>query len=152
MRKGSCTANARLQSFEKGMFFCKLTVGFLQLNRQSSVSLGLCELLPQHVYKTPFIFSLPCMSQNSHPFSQTKHFPFVKKLSYCHQKLPIFVTNAVNFRSAITYCPPKNNAVLFHFALNPYAVKPEPSTDSKPFRRRFVRKAGFGLCCQKTLL
>ena len=126
MRKGSCTANARLQSFEKGMFFCKLTVGFLQLNRQSSVSLGLCELLPQHVYKTPFIFSLPCMSQNSHPFSQTKHFPFKQTILlpskatlfsqterhpfeqtffYFPPTQPFSATNTANSHPAITYCP-----------------------------------------------
>ena len=28
VRNGSCTADARLRSFEKGMFCCKLTVGF----------------------------------------------------------------------------------------------------------------------------
>ena len=36
-------------------------------------------------------------------------------------------------------------------ALNPYAVTPEPRTDSKPFRRRFVRKTGFGSCRRKFL-
>ena len=37
------------------------------------------------------------------------------------------------------------------FALIPYAVTPEPRTDSKPFRRRFVRKTGFGSCRRKFL-
>ena len=36
-------------------------------------------------------------------------------------------------------------------ALTPYAVTPEPRTDSKPFRRRFVRKAGFGSYRRKLL-
>ena len=36
-------------------------------------------------------------------------------------------------------------------ALTPYAVTPEPRTDSKPFRRRFVRKTGFGSCRRKFL-
>ena len=36
-------------------------------------------------------------------------------------------------------------------ALNPYAVTPERRTDSKPFRRRFVRKTGFGSCRRKYL-
>ena len=34
-------------------------------------------------------------------------------------------------------------------AQNPYAVTPERRTDSKPFRRRFVRKNGFGSCRRK---
>ena len=45
----------------------------------------------------------------------------------------------------------KNTAILLSSALNPYAVTPEPRTDSKPFRRRFVRKTGFGSCRQKYL-
>ena len=36
-------------------------------------------------------------------------------------------------------------------ALNPYAVTPERRTDSKPFRRRLVRKTGFGSCRRKLL-
>ena len=59
---------------------------------------------------------------------------------------------AALFHPAITYCPPKNTAILLSFALTPYAVKPERRTDSKPFRRRFVRKAGFGSCRWKALL
>ena len=58
---------------------------------------------------------------------------------------------AALFCPAITYCPQKNTAVLLISALNPYAVKPEPRTDSKPFRRRFVRKTGFGSCRRKFL-
>ena len=58
---------------------------------------------------------------------------------------------AAFFCPAITYCPPKNTAILLSFALTPYAVKPERRTDSKPFRRRFVRKAGFGSCRRKIL-
>ena len=45
----------------------------------------------------------------------------------------------------------KNTAILLSSALNPYAVTPEPRTDSKPFRRRFVRKTGFGSCRWKLL-
>ena len=36
-------------------------------------------------------------------------------------------------------------------ALNPYAVTPEPRTDSKPFRRCLVQKTGFGSCRRKLL-
>ena len=45
----------------------------------------------------------------------------------------------------------KNTAILLSSALNPYAVTPEPRTDSKPFRRRFVGKTGFGTSRRKTL-
>ena len=58
---------------------------------------------------------------------------------------------AALFCPAITYCPQKNTAVLLISALNPYAVTPERRTDSKPFRRRFVRKTGFGSCRWKLL-
>ena len=46
----------------------------------------------------------------------------------------------------------KNTAILLSSALNPLAVTPERRTDSKPFRRRFARKTGFGSCRRKTLL
>ena len=62
-----------------------------------------------------------------------------------------FLPSIFHSHPAITYCPPKNDAVLVISALNPYAVTPEPRTDSKPFRRRFVRKTGFGSCCRKLL-
>ena len=52
---------------------------------------------------------------------------------------------------AITYCSQKNTVVLLISALTPLAVTPEPRTDSKPFRRRFARKTGFGSCRRKYL-
>ena len=63
-----------------------------------------------------------------------------------------FLPSIFHSHPAITYCPPKNDAILFIFALNPHAVTPEPRTDSKPFRRCFVQKTGFGSCRRKTLL
>ena len=45
----------------------------------------------------------------------------------------------------------KNTAILLSSALNPYAVTPEPRTDSKPFRRHFVGKTGFGTSRRKFL-
>ena len=82
---------------------------------------------------------------------QTKSFLFAQALPDCLKKQPLFATNTANFHPAITYCPQKNTAILLPSALNPYAVTPEPHTDSKPFRRRFVRKAGFGSCRWKLL-
>ena len=40
VRKGYLCANARLRSFEKGMLYCKLTVGFRGWNLRLHVSLG----------------------------------------------------------------------------------------------------------------
>ena len=76
---------------------------------------------------------------------------YLNKPFYCSQTPPISATDTANSHPAITCCPPKNDAVLFIFALTPYAVTPERRTDSKPFRRRFVRKTGFGLCRRKLL-
>ena len=106
------------------------------------------------------------------PFSQTKSFSFAESFANCPQKPPVYVQkifylhkpflvfiqstpfppSAFHSHPAITYCPPKNTAVLLISALTPYAVTPEHRTDSKPFRRRLVRKAGFGSCRRKTLL
>ena len=66
-------------------------------------------------------------------------------------KRQAFPSSISHSHPAITYCPPKNTAILFISALNPYAVTPERRTDSKPFRRRFVRKTGFGSCRRKYL-
>ena len=105
-----------------------------------------------------------------HPILQTKSFPFEQAFRFYSQKPSFFEPKAFllhrpfftipsnpflpsisHSHPAITYCPPKNDAVLFIFALNPHAVTPEPRTDSKPFRRRFVRKTGFGSCRRKYL-
>ena len=87
-----------------------------------------------------------------HPILQTKSISFAQSFLNYHPKQPFSTTNTANSHPAITYCPSKNAAVLLQSALNPYAVTPEPRTDSKPFRRRFVRKTGFGSCCRKALL
>ena len=83
-------------------------------------------------------------------FSQPKHCLFEQAI--------LLFSNAANFRNRHRKFPPshnllfaKNTAILFLFALTPYAVTPEPRTDSKPFRRRFVRKTGFGSCRRKYL-
>ena len=99
--------------------------------------------------KLSFCTSLAILK--SQPFLQTKSFLSAQAFPYRPQKQPFSATNTANFRPAITYCPPKNTAVLFLTALTPYAVTPERRTDSKPFRRRFVRKTGFGSCRRKLL-
>ena len=87
-----------------------------------------------------------------HPILQTKSISFAQSFLNYHPKQPFSTTSAALSHPAITYCSPKNSVVLFIFALNPHAVTPEPRTDSKPFRRRFVRKAGFDTCRRKALL
>ena len=97
-----------------------------------------------------------CTSPSS-LFSKISHF-HKPKAFYLHKPFLItiqsnsFPPSISHSHPAITYCPPKNTAVLLISALTPYAVTPEPRTDSKPFRRRFVQKAGFGSCRWKTLL
>ena len=146
----------------------------------ASKSFSFAEDLPKHpskatLFRIPKAFHLhtPFFAVlKRHPILQTKSFSFAQAFLRCPQKFPVSINQKFSIYTglsllhprnpfppsishshpAITYCPPKNNAVLFISALNPYAVTPEYRTDSKPFRRRFVRKTGFGSCCRKTLL
>ena len=79
------------------------------------------------------------------PFSQTKSLAFTRTFSYSHPK-QLFSTLHLPFAPPLTYCPPKNTAVLLISALNPYAVKPEPRTDSNHCRR-YPKNCSF-LCCR----
>ena len=85
------------------------------------------------------------------PFSTNQKFSFVQALPYRPPKQP-FSTLHLPFLPSHNLLFAKNKAVLLMFALNPYAVTPERRTDSKPFRRRFVRKTGFDTCRRKALL
>ena len=80
-----------------------------------------------------------------------KSFSFVQAFPYRHPK-QLFSTLHLPFAPSHNLLSAKNTAILLQSALNPYAVTPERRTDSKPFRRRFVRKAGFGSCRRKALL
>ena len=92
--------------------------------------------------------SLSFLSSNTKCFYKPKAF-------YLHKPFRIaipsnsFLPSASHSHPAITLLSAKNTAILFISALNPYAVTPERRTDSKPFRRRFVRKTGFGSCCRE---
>ena len=86
-----------------------------------------------------------------HPILQTKSISFAQSFLNYHPKQP-FSTLHLPFPPSHNLLSSKNTAFLLISALNPYAVTPEYRTDSKPFRRRFVRKAGFGSCRRKTLL
>ena len=118
----------------------------------------LCRLA-LHELKTPTFFASKSFSfaqaflrcPQKFRVSINQKFSIYTGLSLLHPRNS-FPPSISHSHPAITYCPPKNNAVLFISALNPYAVTPEYRTDSKPFRRRFVRKTGFGSCRRKTLL
>ena len=127
--------------------------------------------MPRWVYKRLFIFTLPCMNRKKRLFHKPKVFllqkTFLKALKSCffthksfsfaqtfpyhHSKQP-FSTLRYQFPPSHNLLSAKNKALLLMFALTPYAVTPKRRTDSKPFRRRFVRKTGFGSCRRKTLL
>ena len=85
------------------------------------------------------------------PFSQTKSYPFAQAFPYCPFRKKLFHHKRFPFAPSHNLLSTKNVAILFIIALNPYAVTPEPRTDSKPFRRRFVRKTDFGSCRRKYL-
>ena len=67
-------------------------------------------------------------------FRKPKVFLLHKPFLYSHPK-QLFSTLHLPFALSLTYCPPKNTAVLLIFALNPYAVKLERRTDSNHCRR-----------------
>ena len=81
----------------------------------------------------PFEQAFPCYSQKP-AFFAPKAFLLYKPSLIVTQSTP-FPPSAFHSHPAITYCPPKNTAVLLISALTPYAVKPEPRTDSNHCRR-----------------
>ena len=123
----------------KSFFF----IGWLCMNRK----IGLF----RKSKNVSFTENLPKRSQKRHSSANQTLFIYTSLSLLPIQKKP-FPPSIYHLHPAITYCPLKNDAVLVISALTPYAVTPEPRTDSKPFRRRFVRKTGFGSCRWKTLL
>ncbi len=88
--------------------------------------------------------------QKTPAFLQTKSISFAQIFPYSHPKQPFFTLH-FPFAPSHNLLSTKNPAILLQSALNPYAVTPERRTDSKPFRRCFVRKTGFGSCRRKFL-
>ena len=95
VRKGDCRADARLQSFENGLFCCKLTVGFRGWNLWLHVSLGAVGSWSFAVFRKSFSLSVgftwvenanffrkqklffskwPCINRKSRLFRKTKRF------------------------------------------------------------------------------
>ena len=152
MRKGGRTSDARLRSFEKGMLYCKLTAASGILKGLLHVSLGAVgKCCRGWVYKKAFHFCTALHELKNPPFSQTKSYPFAQAFPYCPFRKNLFHHKRFPFAPSHNLLFAKNTAFLSMFALNSYAVTPERRTDSKPFRRRFVRKTGFGSCGRKLL-
>ena len=107
-------------------------------------------MLPWLVYKKAFHFFIALHKQKKPPFLQTKSFSCAQALPCCPQT-PSFSVLHLSFPPSHNLLSSKNTAVLSMFALTPYAVTPEPRTDSKPFRRCFVGKTGFDTCRRKAL-
>ena len=140
--------------FEKEKVYCKLTVasdirkGLLHVSF-GAVRSGCCGVL-----KKAFIrFALH--EPKKRLYRESKSFPYYRKLyelpaktAFFTYKKPFILTNLSLFPSkVILFCPPspitttlnllfaKTAAVLLISALTPYAVKPEPRTDSNHCRR-----------------
>ena len=107
-------------------------------------------MLPWLVYKKAFHFFIALHKQKKPPFLQTKSFSCAQALPCCPQT-PSFSVLHLSFPPSHNLLFAKNTAFLLISALTPYAVTPEPRTDSKPFRRCFVGKTGFDTCRRKAL-
>ena len=79
----------------------------------------------------PCRFQKPPIFTNQKPFFRTNLFLLLSKATLFHPPPPFLTT--LNLLSA------KNTAVLLISALTPYAVKPEPRTDSNHCRRYPVK-------------
>ena len=120
-----------------------------------------------------FLLQKICLSTlKSDAFPQTKRFSFTQAILFCLQTPNVFTNQKLSIWTNLSLLPSKqpfstlhlpfppshnllfakNKAILLQSALNPHAVTPEPRTDSKPFRRRLVRKTGVGSCRRKALL
>ena len=125
------------------------------------------------VCKSSFFIGWLCMNRKIGLFRKSKNVSFTENLPKRSQKRHSSANQTLFIYTSLSLLPiqkktfsalhlplapshnllsAKNTAILFLFALTPYAVTPEPRTDSKPFRRRLVRKTGFDSCRRKTLL
>ena len=114
---------------------------------------------PKHRYSNNFLLSSKTafLCAKSLLFAQVFHCWFQKPPIFTNQK-PCFYPNFFLFPPKATlFCPPspirttlnllfaKNTAVLLISALTPYAVKPEPHTDSNHCRR-YPKNCSFLRC------
>jgi hypothetical protein len=121
--------------FEKEKVYCKLTVASDIRKGLLHVSLGAVGSLCRGGLRKSFSLSVSLASaEKVCLFRKPKAFLLHKPFLYSHPK-QLFSTLYLPFALSLTYCPPKNTAVFLISALNPYAVKPEPRTDSNHCRR-----------------
>ena len=80
MRKGYRTADARLRSFENGLFCCKLTVASGIQNGLLHVSLGTVEKRCRGGFIKSFHFGIALHEQKKPPFPQNKNGSLRRKL------------------------------------------------------------------------
>ena len=92
-------------------------------------------------HKNFFCTCLSLLVSKTAHFHKPKAFLSHRPFLDCYPKHP-FSTLHLPFAPPLTYCPPKNTAVLLISALTPCAVKPESRTDSNHCRR-YPEKCSF---------
>ena len=115
-------------------------------------SLSKCTRKPPFYAQKPFFCTSLALCPQKFPISINQKLFFYTSPSILPSKATLFHHKRRPFAPSHNLLSAKNTAILLISALTPYAVTPEPRTDSKPFRRRLVRKTGFGSCRRKTLL
>ena len=124
VRKGCCTSDARLQSFEKELFCCKLTVGVRGWNLWLHVSLGIVEKCCLSGFVKSFSLSVglawaentnfcrkqkhffskwPCMIRKK-PFSSIKNAAILENFSNCTWKSLFFQAKSLFFAQTLACC------------------------------------------------
>ena len=103
VRKGYRSADARLMFFEKGLLYCKLTVGFCGWNLQLLVSFGVVRSWNFSMLKKAFLYRIALYELKKQPFSAYQKISIYRK----HYALP---SKASRFRNQNTAC--SNNFLL----------------------------------------
>ena len=106
VRKGYLSADARPLFFEKGLLYCKLTVGFCGWNLQLLVSFGVVRSWNFSMLKKAFLYRIALYELKKQPFPHTKRFPFTESITLCPQKPLVFATKTPLVRTTF-YCPKK---------------------------------------------
>ena len=95
VRKGGYTSDARLRSFENGLFCCKLTVASGIQKGLLHVSLGVVQSWSFACWEKAFLYRLALHeSKKQACFAKQKRFFFVETLSNYTRKLPFLRTKA----------------------------------------------------------
>ena len=103
VRKGDCTANARLIFFEKELLYSKLTATSDIRKGLLHVSLGVVRSRCRCALKKFFLYRIALYEQKTPAFLQTKSISFAQSFSYSHPK-QFFSTLHLPFAPPLTYC------------------------------------------------